>query len=151
MSYALSKMTSIKSQQLSRRNHFRDSNRSQQNHFNHVTRMTSCQLARCSMREYNMAVIRQYCEKCFVQFVGLRCQTERTSASSMEKVCYYSRKSVIFFPGKWSNHEQRYIKQQNVQPIMNCFVRIHHMVLKAQRVHQILRLNWKQASVKTRF
>ena len=43
-----------------------------------------------------MAVIRQYCENCFVQIVGLLCQTERTSASSTEKVCYYSLKLCFF-------------------------------------------------------
>ena len=49
----------------------------------------------------------------FVQIVGLRSQTERISASSVEKVCLYSLTNthnarMTLFLGKFSNHVHGY-------------------------------------------
>ena len=82
-----------------------------------------------------------------MQIVGLRFQTVRTSAFSVEKVCHYPLTSA-----------HKILKPRAaIHKVVEClannefFVHLHRKVLEAQRVHQILRLNWKQASMKRRF
>ena len=82
-----------------------------------------------------MAVIRRYCEKGFAHIVGLRSQTERTSASSVEKACYYTHLQVytmhiwIFF--SWQILKPRTAIHKVVECLANneFFVHLHRKLL----------------------
>lgn len=87
-----------------------------------------------------MVVSEQCFYDCFVQIVGLHSQMEQISASSVEKVCFYSYTSthnahLTFFV---ANSQTTCMNTERSRVNDEFFVHLQCKVLETQRLHQIL-------------
>ena len=99
-----------------------------------------------------MVVSEQCFYDCFVQIVGLHSQMEQISASSVENVFIpiqvHTMHICLFFV---ANSQTTCMNTERSRVNDEFFVHLQCKVLETQRLHQILRLNWKQALMNRRF